>query len=167
MESIRSAIEGASRELSEHPEAAVADDSAAVARRVDGLRFRVTGPNGDVVTDMSAAVGGGETAPSPGWMLRAALAACDASVVAMQAAREGVALTELEVTVTSESDFRGVLGVGDLPAGPLAVRTRIRLAASNAGEDELRAIAGLAESRSPVRDAVARAVPVTTAVEIA
>jgi uncharacterized OsmC-like protein len=163
MESIRSAIEVAANYLAEHPEAALATDSPATAVREDGLRFRVEGPRGEVTTDMAKSVGGDAAAPSPGWLLRAAHAACDASIVAMEAARAGIELTVLEVTVESESDFRGLLGVDDsVHAGPLAVRVRIRLAADNASEEQLREIAERAEARSPVGDAVARALPVTT-----
>ena len=109
METIRSAIESTSRQMAEDPDAGVGQDAPATAVREDGLRFRVTGPSGAIVTDMAEAVGGGGSAPSPGWMLRAALASCDASLVAMEAARAGIELTRLEVIVTSESDFRGVL----------------------------------------------------------
>jgi uncharacterized OsmC-like protein len=163
VESIRSAIKTASAHLTEHPEAAVATDAAATAIREEGLRIRVEGPKGDVITDMSKTVGGGATAPTPGWLMRAALASCDATAVAMEAARDGVELTDLTVTVDSESDFRGVLGVDDtVRPGPLAVRVRIQLAADNATEDQLREIVRRAGSRSPVGDAVARAVSVTT-----
>lgn len=88
MNGIRSAIEEASRRLTEHPEAAAATDAPATAVREEGLRFRVDGPAGAVTSDMSNAVGGGVTAPTPGWLLRAALASCDATLVAMEAARE-------------------------------------------------------------------------------
>lgn len=163
MESIRSAIETASDQLTEHPEAAVATDAAATAVREEGLRFRVEGPKGDVITDMSETVGGGATAPTPGWLMRAALASCDATAVAMEAARDGIELTDLTVTVESETDFRGVLGIDDsVSPGPLAVRVRIQLAADNATEDHLREIVRRAESRSPVGDAVTRAVSMTT-----
>jgi uncharacterized OsmC-like protein len=163
VESIRSAIETASAHLTEHPEAAAATDAAATAVREEGLCFRVEGPAGDVISDMSKTVGGGTTAPTPAWLMRAALASCDATLVAMEAARDGVELTDLTVTVDSESDFRGVLGVDDsvLP-GPLAVRVRIQVAAGNATKDQLREIVQRAESRSPVRDALERAVPMTT-----
>ena len=111
MESIRNAIEQASNYLTENPDAARATDAAATAVREDGLRFRVEGPWSPLTSDMSKSVGGAASAPSPGWLLRAALAACDATLVAMEAAREGIDLTDLEVSVESESDFRGVLGV--------------------------------------------------------
>jgi uncharacterized OsmC-like protein len=81
----------------------------------------------------------------------------------MEAARDGVELTGLEVTVDSESDFRGILGVDDsVQPGPLAVRVRIQLASSNASQDQLREMVERAETRSPVRDALARALPMTT-----
>lgn len=163
MESIRTAIETACAHLAEHPEAAVSTDAAATAVREDGLRFRVDGPKGAVTTDMAGSVGGGASAPTPAWLMRAALASCDATLIAMEAARDGVELTDLKVTVDSESDFRGVLGVDDsVHAGPRAVRVCIEVGAANATDAQLRAIVQRAEARSPVRDAVVRAVSMTT-----
>lgn len=163
MESIRSAIETASSYLRQHPDAAAGTDAAATAIREEGLRFRVEGPKGQLTSDMSESVGGGAAAPTPGWLLRAALASCDATLVAMEAARDDVELTDISVTVESESDFRGVLGVDrSIPPGPLAVRVRIELAAPDATEDQLREIVQRAEARSPVRDALVRKVPMTT-----
>jgi len=81
----------------------------------------------------------------------------------MEAAHDGVELTGLEVTVDSESDFRGILGVDDpVRPGPLAVRVRIQLASSNASQDQLREIVERAETHSPVRDALARVLPMAT-----
>jgi uncharacterized OsmC-like protein len=163
MESIRTAIERASDYLTEHPEGATASDSVARAVSEGGLRFRVEGPWSPVTSDMAESVGGAASAPTPGWLLRAALAACDATLVAMEAARDGIELTDLEVSVESESDFRGVLGVDpSVHAGPLSVRVLIRLTAADATEDQLRAIVERAESRSPVRDALVREVPMAT-----
>jgi len=163
MKSIRNAVEEASRHLAEHPEAAGATDAAATAVREEGLRFRVEGPQGTVSSDMTKAVGGDASAPSPAWLLRAALASCDATLVAMEAARDGIDLTGLEVSVESDSDFRGVLGVDDsVKPGPLAVRVRIQVTSSDARSDQLREIVRRAEMRSPVRDALARALPMAT-----
>jgi uncharacterized OsmC-like protein len=164
MEAIRTAIEKASGYLAENPDAATGTDAAATAVLEEGLRFRVDGPKGAVTTDMSESVGGGATAPTPGWLLRAALAACDASTVAMEAARDGVELTDLSVSVESDTDFRGVLGIDSVNPGPLAVRVRIELAADDATEGQLRAIVERAEAHSPVRDAVAREISMTTEV---
>ena len=168
VDSIRSAISQASDYLAEHPDEAIGTDSAATAVREDGLRFRVDGPWASLTSDMAKSVGGGASAPTPGWLLRGALAACDATLVAMEAARDGVDLTELEVSVESESDFRGILGVdSSVHPGPLSVRVRTRVAAVNATDDQLRTIVERAESRSPVRDALARDMTMTTEVATA
>ncbi len=104
-ERIRNSIEGAVRYLREHPEEARGMDGPATASLEGGLKVRVQGIAGQIaLTDMATAVGGEASAPSPGWLLRAALASCDATVIAMRAAQLGVALTKLEVSVDSESD---------------------------------------------------------------
>src|ERR1700756_4171355 len=108
METIRTAIAQASSYLADHPEAATATDAAATAVLEDGLRFRVDGPSSSLSTDMAKSVGGEPSGPTPAWLMRAALASCDATLVAMEAAREGIELTELTVSVESDSDFRGV-----------------------------------------------------------
>jgi uncharacterized OsmC-like protein len=161
-ESIRDAVERASAQLAAHPEGPEADQPATAVIE-EGLRVRVEGPKGTVVTDMAEAVGGGGGAPTPGWLLRAALASCDVSGIAIEAARRGVELTSLTVTVESDSDARGALGLDDsIPPGPLEVRRRIALTASNAGPDELRELVRRAEALSPVGDAFARSLSVTT-----
>ena len=167
METIRTALETACAHLADHPEAGVSTDAAATAVREEGLRFRVDGPKGALVTDMATSVGGGASAPTPAWLMRAALASCDATLVAMEAARDGIELTDLKVTVDSESDFRGVLGVDDsVNPGPRTVRVCIELAAANASEEQLRGIVERAEAHSPVRDAVVREVSMTTEVSL-
>jgi uncharacterized OsmC-like protein len=85
----------------------------------------------------------------------------------MEAARDGIELTDLEVSVESESDFRGILGVDPtVQPGPLAMRVGIRIAAADASDEQLRAIVERAESRSPVRDALARELPMNTEISI-
>jgi uncharacterized OsmC-like protein len=165
MDAIRRALEEVAGYLGEHPQAGAEADPPATAVLAGGLLCRVQGPAGELTTDMATALGGGGDAPSPGWLMRAALASCDATIIAMEAARAGIELTHLTVSVVSESDNRGVLGVGDgIPPGPLSVRVRIELAADNAGEAELRELVERAESRSAVADAIKREVALTTEV---
>jgi uncharacterized OsmC-like protein len=167
-DSIRSAIEGASAYLAEHPDEARYTDSAATARIESGLRIRVSGPaSEELVTDMPAAVGGAASAPSPGWYLRAAVAACVTSLAVMRAAQLGVAGFGCEVDVDSESDDRGILGLDDaVPAGPLSTRVAFRVWSTEAERDRLRDIAEWAVAHCPVSDAVRRAVPLTVEVEV-
>lgn len=165
---MRTAIEGASAYLTEHPEEARYTDSLATARIESGLRVRVTGPDTEeLVTDMPGAVGGGGSAPSPGWFLRAALAACVASLATMRAAQLGIDGFDCEVEVDSESDDRGILGLDvDVPAGPLSTRIALRLTAAGADPDRLHEVAEWAVAHCPVSDAVGRAVPLKVEVEV-
>jgi uncharacterized OsmC-like protein len=92
--------------------------------------------------------------------MRAALASCDATVIAMRAAQLGIALDRLEVTVESESDPRGLLGMDDaVVAGPVRMRARVVIAAAGVPAAELHEIVEWAERHSPVGDALRRAVP--------
>ena len=159
---IAQAITRSRQYLNDRPEKACSRDSKATAVLEEGLRVRVEGPRGwSLVTDMAPGVCGKGSAPTPGWMLRSASAACLASLIAMRAAEKGVDLSLLEVEVDSESDNRGLLGLGDdIPAGPLGLRTLVRVAAADADDATLRDIVQWADEHSPVDDAVRRAVPV-------
>jgi uncharacterized OsmC-like protein len=165
---IGEAIEKAVRYLTEHPDEARYTDSYARASLGEALRVDVEGPGGErIATDMPAGIGGLAEAPSPGWLYRAAIASCVASTVGMEAAREGVALTELHVEVDSESDDRGILGMDEaVPAGPLATRVRIRARADAAEEEALRALIERGAGRCPSFDGTKRPVPVFVEIEI-
>ena len=164
---IRQAIEAATEYLREHPADARATDSPATATVVDGLVVRVDGPDGaSITTDMVPSVGGTKSAPSPGWLLRAAEASCVATLIAMRAAMLGISLDRLEVTVDSVSDDRGILGVDDaIPAGPLTGRVVVRLGADGVEDAALEEIAHWGVKHCPVCDAMERAVPITTEIE--
>lgn len=165
---IRQCLANVAGHFAAHPDVALSQDKPAVATLEDGLRCRASGPNGaTLVSDMPAGIGGGGAAPPPGWFLRAALANCDATVIAMRAAQLGIALSTLEVEVGSESDNRGLLGtVESAPAGPMIVSVTVRIAAAGAAEDVLRELVHWALEHSPVNDAVRRAVPVATVIEV-
>ena len=165
---VAQAISRSRQYLNESPEKARSRDSTATAVLEDGLRVRVDGPHGwSLMTDMGPGVGGKSSAPTPGWMLRSASAACLVSLIAMRAAEKGVSLNLLEVDVDSESDDRGLLGIGkDTPAGPLVLRTLVRIAAKDTEEAALHDIVRWADEHSPVDDALRRAVPVELTVLI-
>lgn len=168
IEHIRKSLGQVAKHFAEHPQDALSQDKPAVAILESGLRCRADGPNGaTLVSDMPVPIGGTATAPSPGWLLRAALANCDATVIAMRAAHLGIVLSRLEVTVGSESDDRGLLGVTEsVPPGPLSMRVSVRIAAKDTSAQQLRELVHWAEEHSPVSDAVRRAVPVITEVTV-
>ena len=161
-DAIRTALAGAGAYLTEHPDEARYTDSLATARVESGLRVVVDGPDGErLVTDMPGAVGGGGSAPSPGWFLRAAVAACAASLATMRAAQLGLNGFSCEVDVDSESDDRGILGLdASTPAGPLSMRIGFRMVAEDAGLDRLEELAVWAVEHCPVSDAMRRGIPV-------
>ena len=160
--SIGEAVAAASAYLTEHPEEARYRDSAAVARIESGLLVTVTGADGATLrTDMPTGIGGTASAPSPGWVLRAAEASCVASLVAIRAAALGVELRSVEVEVDSESDDRGILGLADdVPAGPLSTRISVAIDAPSRAPAEIEEIAAWAVAHCPVVDAVRRAIPI-------
>ena len=166
-ERIRNSIETAIDYLSQHPNEARYTDSLATAELEEGLRFRIVDPEGrKLVSDMPESIGGGNEAPSPGWLLRAAIASCTATLTAMRAAQLKVQLTELKVLVDSESDDHGILGMEEsIPAGPLSVRIRFHILADGASERELREVVDWAVKHCPVTDALQRDIPLTTEVE--
>ena len=167
-ESIRTALRGAIDYLTEHPEDAKATDSLATATIEDGLRCIVRGPDGEEVhTDMVTSVGGGNTAPSPGWLLRAATASCVATLLAMKAALDEVQLGSVEVAVDSQSDDLGILGIDDgVPAGPLSVTVRVKLASNGSDPEKLKELVAWAHDHCPLCDLTKRAVPITLETEI-
>jgi len=144
---IGDALDAAITYLSEHPKEARYTDSEARAILEAGLAVTVTGPDGALLrTDMPKSVGGAGSAPSPGWLLRAA--------------QEGLTPRRIEVIVDSESDDRGILGIDDsVPAGPLSSHAVVRVEHAGAAPDKVDAVVRWAEIHCPVQDAVRRAVP--------
>ena len=72
---------------------------------------------------------------------------------------------DLEVTVDSVSDDRGLLGLDEsVPAGPLSGRVAVRITAAGVDPGTLEEVAQWGVKHCPVCDALERAVPVTTEV---
>lgn len=161
--SIRTAVEGLIQHFQAHPEDGHSEDKPATARLEKGLRCRATGPNGfELISDMSPAVGGSGSAATPGWYLRATLANCDASILALRAAQLGWELSRLEVTVESTSDDRAMFDLAPgVPPGPLELRVTVLLEGPNLTDAQRKELLDWVALTSPVADALKRAVPMT------
>jgi len=148
---VRQAIERTMAAIAADATKAKAKNVPATARITDGLKCEITGPNSErLETDMPPAMGGAASGPNPAWLLRSALASCTATVIAMRAATLGIKLEALEVTVESESDARGILGMdASISAGLGAIRTRVKIRGA-ASPESLRALVAWAEAHSPV-----------------
>ena len=168
IESIRSSIEATISYLKANPEKTHKRATAATAVLERGLKVRTKGPENElIISDMPATVGGEGTAPTPGWYMQAALATCNATGIAMKAAREGIELTTLEVSIETESDTRGIFGIDEsIQVGPLNMRTRVRIGAEGVSEEKLHEIVKWNEKHSWCGNAICRSVPLETEIEI-
>ncbi|MCY1307209.1 OsmC-like protein [compost metagenome] len=116
-------------------------------------------------------LGGNGEGVTPGWLMRAALAACESTRIAMAAATAGIELKTLEVRADSRSDLRGVFGMpGDdgqpVAAGPLEVRLSVRIAAPGVPAGRVRALVEEGDRLSPMSCAVRRVVPVVLQIDV-
>ena len=169
---IASALQRVRTLLARRPEAALHTDGPVVAHWEQGLRVVCRDASGaQVVTDMPREVGGQGGELTAGWLLRAALASCLATRIAMEAASRDITITSLEVETKSELDARGLLGMTDaagarIPPEPLAVRLRVRVRAANASAATLRAVIEESHLCSPVECALERTVPVSLEIDV-
>ena len=171
-ETIWKAVQRVRNVLSRHPEAGIRADEPAIARWEQGLRVVCTHANGtQIATDLPAEMGGTGDQVTPGWLMRAGLASCLATRIAIGVAAEGIVLTRLEVSATSTSDARGLFGMttdlGEpITAGPRELRLEVRIGAPGVPSERLRAIVDESYHCSPVSAALVSAVPVALHIEI-
>lgn len=102
----------------------------------DGLRAVFQMGQWTLPMDMPAALGGGGTAPTPGVYGRAAIAGCLAITLKLEAARMGVPVGTIDVTVETEVDDRGDFGLDGVPPG--IERWRLDVTIGGAASQELR-----------------------------
>lgn len=166
--SIARALRRVEEAFARKPALAVHDDTPARARWDGGLQARVELPGGGTLqTDLAPVMGGDGAGVPPGWLMRAGLASCLASAVALRAARLGITLRRLELQVHSVSDARGLLGSeADVCAGPLSLRLDVAIEADGVDEATLRGLVAWADAHSPVSDALRRAIDPQLRVEV-
>jgi uncharacterized OsmC-like protein len=164
---VRESLERLHRVFLERPAAARKSNPPASATWQNGLRCEVTGPHGEaLVTDMPTAMGGDAIGPNPGWLLRASMASCTATAIAMRAARLGIALRSLKVTVHSESDARGLTGIEGISTALSDIRMSIEVGADNVPRQQLRDLAEVGEMQSPVNCTLRERPPLTIEVSL-
>jgi uncharacterized OsmC-like protein len=169
---IAAAVQRVESVLKRRPEAGLHDDAPATARWQTGMRVVSSHANGtQLLTDMPSELGGSGDQVTPGWLFRAGLASCLATRIAMGAAAEGFALTLLEVSASSRSDARGLLGMQDASgtrvcAGPRDVQVRVRISAPGISPERLRLVVEESNRCSPVSATLRDAVPMTLRIEV-
>lgn len=172
MEQVAASMERVVSALRRKPHAGLHEDTPATVRWAGGLRTVARTASGDeVATDMPAAIGGEDSGPTPGWLLRTALASCAVTRIAMDAASHGIALHTLEAHATSRSDLRGLLGMVEtdgrrVPAGPLVMDLHVRIGAHGVDAARLRALVESTSGCSPVTAALEQPLAVGLHVEV-
>ncbi len=107
-------------------------------------------------TDLPGALGGNDSAPTPGVLLRAALGSCMAMSYTLRAARHGVELSSVRVVVEADSEIAGMLLVdAPVPAGYTELRYHVEIE-SPAPPDEVRRIIDEGDRLSPLLDVFTR-----------
>jgi uncharacterized OsmC-like protein len=152
--------------LRRRPDMGVHDDAPATASWRGSTRIVISHANGiEVTTDMPGELGGTGDQVTPGWLLRAGLAACTATRIAMGAAAAGIELSKLELRASSRSDTRGMLGMTEpdgtpISAGPHDVQLHVTIAAQGVPAAKLRALVEESHRCSPVPCAIQEETPV-------
>lgn len=140
--------------------------SRSVTTLVGRLRAESNDGHAVVHTDLPAALGGEASAPSPTVLVRCALGACLAMGYRLRAAELGVELTDIRVTVESESQLGGMLDADSgAPPGFSSLRYRVEIV-SPAPEEVVERIVDAGDRVSPVLDMLTRAHAVERAVSI-
>ena len=158
--------------LQRRPEVGAHDDSPATSCWQAGTRVVAGHPNGTRITsDMPGEFGGGGAHVTPGWLLRAGVASCTATCIAMHAAMQGIELETLEVRVSSRSDSRGLLGMAGkdgalVSAGPYDMQLQVRLSAHGVAAQRLRTLVEHSYACSPIGCALRESVPVELRIEV-
>jgi uncharacterized OsmC-like protein len=166
------ALQRAEEVLRRRPSAGLHDDATAVATWDGGMRIVASHALGRrIATDMPPELGGSGGEVTPGWLVRAGLASCTATSIAMAAAGEGIELDALEVRATSRSDARGLFGIteGDGAAvypGLRDVKLHVRVAAPGVAPERLRALVTESQRSSPMLTSIQGATPVGLSIEI-
>jgi uncharacterized OsmC-like protein len=171
-ETIAKAVQRVRTVLSRNPQAGIHNDEPAIARWEHDLRVVCSHGNGtQMATDLPAGIGGTGDQVTPGWLMRAGLASCLATRIAIGAALEGIVLTQLEVSATSTSDARGLIGMttelGEpITPGPRELRLEVRISACGVPRERLQGIIAESHRCSPVSAALQNAVPIVLQIEI-
>jgi uncharacterized OsmC-like protein len=173
LEQIVAAVERVGSVLRRKPQAGMMEDSVATARWEGDLRTSVHSDSGHLVaTDMPVEIGGEGSAVTPGWLLRAGLASCAVTRIAMAAAAQGIHLQALQARATSRSDVRGMLEIpqpdgSPVPAGPLAMDLHVHIGAQGVSAERLRALVASTAACSPVTYAVEHPLAVALHIDVA
>lgn len=119
-----------------------------------------------LTADVSTAMGGEALGPSPSMMLRSALTSCVAIGIKMWAAREDILVEAVEVTLETDVDAQGQLGVNDSVApGFEGLRLNIKVQTA-ANEESMKKVIKKSLKYSPLMDVFSKPHSIVTAMTV-
>ena len=124
-------------------------------RLKDGLTCETTEGDWKFITDMPEGIGGNSNGPTPGVLGRAAFGSCLAITYMLYAAKNNIAIENLEVEVEADFDDGALLGTQDMPPGYTQVRYTVTID-SDASENEIMNLIEEADAHSPYLDVFSR-----------
>ena len=137
-----------------------------VATIVEGTRCRVIEQHDELLVDIPRSVGGESEGPSPSMILRSAISSCVAIGIKQWAARQSVPIARVDVTLETDVDARGQLGVSDeIAPGFLGLRLAISVVTA-ADPADVKDIVRRSLKYSPLMDVLQRAQAVETRIEL-
>lgn len=138
----------------------------ATATLENGMTCAVTEKNHNLIADLPTAMGGDNEGPSPGALLRCAMASCVAIGIKSWAIRSDLTINCVDVRFEADSDARGELGICDAVApGFEAGRLHIRVVSPDA-PDAVRDAIKTSLTYSPLMDAVHFRTPIEVETQI-
>jgi uncharacterized OsmC-like protein len=130
--------------------------SRSVTLWTDGLRCSTEEGRWRLDADLPGALGGNGSAPTPGVLLRAALGSCVAMNYVLRAAKHGIELTSVRVTVEADSEIAGMLSCdAAAPPGYTEIRYHVEIE-SPASQDDVTRVIDEGDRLSPLLDVFGR-----------
>lgn len=114
----------------------------------DGFMTRTREDGVAFTADMPVAAGGSNAGPTPGVYGRACLASCIAMGIRIAAERRGIAVDQIDVSLSMDWDSRGLFGLSGVSAGPSNIALEIDVE-SPAPDSDVQALVAEGMSNDP------------------
>lgn len=166
MDTIANAIERLEHAVERRPGFGVVTN-VSVTTLTDGLQCSSYEGTFAARTDLSSSLGGDGSAPTPGVLMRAALGSCLAMSYRLRAARHGIELRSICVTVEADSELAGMLSCdASAPPGYTEIRYHV-VVDSSAPSDEVMMVIDEGDRLSPLLDVFTRTIVTRRSTSIA
>lgn len=121
-----------------------------------------------MMVDEPGVLGGGDSAPNPVECLAAGLCGCITAGIATNAELFAVALDRIDVDVDLDYDIIGLLAVDRaVPTGATGIKYTVHLKGKDGvSREQLEKCKVVIDTKSPVRNTLANAIPIRTEVVI-